>query len=255
LLNKVKWEVGYNTLICDWNGTIIEDRDEMSILRNIAVDLFKASIPIHPFRMAHILKVRGKLENLHRERRQEAEFDFVREMFQIYNAEIISGLPVHFIHRSVDKYAMRQQTQQKLDYRVLGTIKECHQAGKVIGILSAGYKHGIERILTTAGYSDYFDFCQANQLKEENGRAIGFGLDIYRNKSEMLLKLLRNRNLDERKLVYLGDSEGDEGCFEIVKYPVVAFFAPEELKERYAQKYHAFVPENERDLVKFLKAV
>jgi len=59
--------------------------------------------------------------------------------------------------------------------------------------------------------------------------------------------------MDASTVVYLGDSEDDEGCFEIVRYPVVAFLAAEDLKERYARKYKAFVPENERDLANYLK--
>lgn len=239
-------------VICDWNGTIIRDQDERPILESIAVDLFKASIPFHPFRMARILKARRELEKLYREGLQETDFDFVREMSKIYNESIINGLPVPFMRRSVDKYANRQQTQAKLDHRVLRPIRECHQAGKTTGIFSAGYKYGIERILTVAGYNQYFDFCEADHLKEDGGRAIEFGLNIYKNKPRLLLELLRDRNMDASRVAYLGDSEDDEGCFEIVRYPVVAFFAAEELKERYAQKHKAFVPKDEKDLANYL---
>ncbi len=38
-----------HAIICDWNGTVIEYRDEKPILESIATDLFKASIPFHPF--------------------------------------------------------------------------------------------------------------------------------------------------------------------------------------------------------------
>jgi phosphoglycolate phosphatase-like HAD superfamily hydrolase len=242
-----------DTIICDWNGTLIEYRDEKPILESIATDLFKASIPFHPFRMVRILKARGELEILYREEHREAEFDFVREMFKIYNRRIISGLPASFIYRSVDRFARRQQTQAKLDHRVLRPIKECHQGGKTTGIFSAGYKYGIERILTAAGYKEHFDFCEADHLKEEGGRAVGFELNIYKNKPRLLLGLLQDRNMDESRVAYVGDSENDEGCFEIVRYPVVAFLAPEELKERYAQKYKAFVPRDEKELASYFR--
>jgi len=241
-----------NSIICDWNGTIIAYWDEKPILESIAVDLFKASIPFRPFRIARILKARRELETLYREGHSD-KFDFVKEMFRIYNEMIIKGLPVSFIHRSIDRYAKKQQTQAKLDHRVLRPIKACHQAGRTTGILSAGYKYGIERILAVAGYNEYFDFCEADHLKEDHSRAIEFGLNIYKNKPKLLLKLLRDRNMDASTVVYLGDSEDDEGCFEIVRYPVVAFLAAEELKERYARKYKAFVPENEKDLANYLK--
>lgn len=242
-----------DAIICDWNGTITRDRDERPILESIAVDLFKASIPCHPFRMARILKARRELGVSYGEGRRDAEFDFVTEMFRIYNERIINGLPVSFIHRSVERYATRQQTQDKLDCRVLRPIKECHQAGKTTGIFSAGYKYGIQRILAAAGYHHCFAFYEADLLQEEGGRAIGFGLNIYKNKPQLLLKLLGDRNIDERRAVYLGDSQDDEGCFEIVGHPVVAFLAPEDLKQRYAQKFKAFVPTGENDLADYLK--
>ena len=44
-------------------------------------------------------------------------------------------------------------------------------------------------------------------------------------------------------------------CFEIASDLVVAFLAPEELKERYAQEYKAFVPRDEEDLAKYLQDI
>lgn len=241
-----------DTIICDWNGTVIEYRDETPILKSIAVDVFRASVPFRPFRLARILKARRELQALYREGRRGTELDFVPEMFRIYNGRIVNGVPVSLIHRSVHKYANKQQTQDKLDHRVLRPIRECHRAGKTTGIFSAGYKYGIEMILTVAGYHKYFDFCEADYLREDGGRAIEFGLNIYKRKPRLLLQLLRDRSVDASRVAYLGDSEDDEGCFEIVGYPVLAFLAPEELKERCARKYKAFVPKDEQDLASYL---
>ena len=49
-------------------------------------------------------------------------------------------------------------------------------------------------------------------------------------------------------MAYIGDSEDDEGCFEMVGYPVVAFFAPGEFKDKCSRKYGAFVPDSESSL-------
>lgn len=242
-----------DAIICDWNGTITKDRDERPLLESIAEDLFKTSIPWHPFRMTRILKARRELKALHREERRDTEFDFVVEMFKIYNERIINGLPTSFIRRSVEKYAKKQQTKGKLEYRVLRPVDECHRNGKATGILSAGYKYGIQMILKAMGYDGCFDFCESNLLQERGGRAIRIELKVYKNKPQLLLKLLGDRSIDEKRVVYLGDSEDDAGCFEIVGYPVVAFLASEELKERYAQKYKAFVPKDEEDLAKYLQ--
>jgi len=100
----------YDTIISDWNGTITTDRDEKPILEIIAVDLFKASIPFHFIRAARLLNIRAELESLYWQGRQDAEFDFVREMFKIYNRKIIYGLPISFIHRAVNRYAARRET-------------------------------------------------------------------------------------------------------------------------------------------------
>ena len=131
------------------------------------------------------------------------------------------------------------------------SIVLCGQAGQ--GIQTVEFL--LTRILKTAGYDRCFDFYEANQFKEEKGKAIGLELKVYKNKPQLLLKLLRERNLDEKRTVYLGDSDEDAGCFEIVGHPVISFLAPEELKERYAQKYKAFVPIDEEDLAKYLRDV
>ena len=242
-------------IICDWNGTINGDRDERPILERIAVDLFKGSIPFHPFRMARLLKTKKELDALYREKRHEVEFDYVIEMFSIYNQKIIKGVPVSFVRRSVENYANRQQTLEKLDYRVLRPVAERHRAGVTTGILSAGYGYGIQAILKAAGYDDCFDFYETNQLTESNGRAIAFELNIYKNKPQFLLNLLKGRNLDAKKVVYIGDSEDDTDCFKIVGYPVVAFLAPEELKQKYTEKYRAIVPADEAELAQYLQCV
>lgn len=239
-------------IICDWNGTLIEYPDERPVLENVARDVFRASFPFHPFRMARILRARKRLEGLYKKGRSEDEPDFIRALFRIYNERIIEGIPASVILNSIDKYARNRETQAKLEQRVLRPIRECHKAGKTTGIFSAGYGYGIEKILAVAGYNACFDFIEADQLKINRSEAIGFGLDIYKKKPQFLMKLLENRNLDASKVAYLGDSVDDEGCFEIVGYPIVAFLATNELKDKFARKYQAFVPNDEKELADFL---
>ena len=241
-----------DVIISDWNGTLIEYRDERPVLENTARDMFRASIPFHPFRMARILKARRGLEALYRSGNHNAETDFIRELFRIYNNRIIRGVPISWVLRSIEDYARKPLTQDKLEHRVLRPIRECHKAGKTTGIFSAGYGHGIERILAVAGYAECFDFIEADKLKENGGKAIEFGLNIYKRKAPLLLKLLKDRNIDASKVAYLGDNEDEEGCFEMVGYPVAAFLATDELKEKFARKYKAFIPKDEKDLTDFL---
>ena len=239
-------------IICDWNGTLIADRNESPILESIARGIFRSYIPFHPLRMKRILKAKETMDTLPRERPDDPDYDYVREKIRIYNEEIISGAPVSVIYRSIDKYADLQQTLDKLDYRVLRPVRECFQAGRVTGIFSAGLKYGIERILNAAGYGEYFRFTMADEISQNNGKAIEYALNVYQRKPGLLLKLLEEKEINADQVAYLGDSEDDEGCFEIVKYPVISFFTPEEQKEKYARKYRAFVPKDEKDLARYL---
>ncbi|MBM3156249.1 MAG: haloacid dehalogenase-like hydrolase [Chloroflexi bacterium] len=243
-----------DVIICDWNGTLIEYRDEKPVLENTARDVFKASFPFHPFKMVRILRARKELEGLYQRAQRGNEFDFIREMFRVYNERIIGGTPVATILRSIERYAFKPQTLAKLDHRVLRPVRECHRAGRTAGVFSAGYGHGIGRILVAAGYDKNFDFIEADVLKQNSGRAVGFGLDIYKKKAPLLEKLLRERNIDAGKVAYLGDNEDEVGCFEMVKYPIVAFMAADELKQKFARAYKAFVPGDEKELASYLKS-
>jgi hydroxymethylpyrimidine pyrophosphatase-like HAD family hydrolase len=238
-------------IICDWNGTLIEYRDERPILESIAVDIFKASVPFHPKRMARILKAKKELESLHSAIYNEDGLDFVTEIFKVYNGKIIKDIPVSIIHRAVERYARKQKTRNRLDYKILRPVNKAHEEGKTTGIFSAGYGYGIETILKAVDYYQIFDFYEADKLKYSDGRAIEIGRNIYKRKAELLPNLLEKQNLKASITAYIGDNKDDEGCFEIVKYPIVSFAAPDEQKELCARKYKAFVPKDEMDLQKY----
>jgi phosphoserine phosphatase len=240
-------------LISDWNGTLIEYRTEMPALERVGIDAFRASMPFHPLRVLRILKARAQLQALRRQERSETDFDFIKEMFGVFNQMVVSGLPTSVVHDSFERYANSAETQSRLDLRLLRLIKEFHEAGKTTGILSAGYRYGIERVLTVAGYRYCFDFCEADEFRTENGRVIEFGLNIYRNKPRLLLGHLAERHLDARRVAYIGDSEDDEGCFEMVGYPVVALLAPDDFKAKCTRKYRAFVPNSDTELADYLQ--
>lgn len=242
-------------VISDWNGTIIDYRDEKPVLEAVAAGLFMKSAPFHPLRMVRILKARQEMEALYREKRRDGDFDFVREMFRIYNQRIINGLPVSSVQEAVDRYARKPRTQAGIDLRILCPLKECHEKGMTTGIFSAGFRYGITSILRSSGYLQYFHFCEADDLDTNDGRAAGFPLRIYQKKSTLLPTLLTRHGIDASRTAYIGDSEDDEGCFEIVRYPVVPFLAPDQVKETYARKYRAFVPETEQELRDYLVQV
>jgi phosphoglycolate phosphatase-like HAD superfamily hydrolase len=242
-----------DAVVCDWNGTLIRYRDERPLLESLATDLFGASLPLHPFRMLRILRARRPLNALYGERRQVHDFDYVVEMFRIYNKHIVNGAPLAQVHRSIERYARSPATQQALDRRLLRAVGECSQSGKTTGVLSAGNALGIDMTLAAGGFRSHFDFCEAGQLRHSGGKAIAFELTIYRKKPEYLLRLLEERRLQPASTAYVGDSEDDEGCFQIVGYPVVAFLAPDDMKEAFASRYNAFVPKDEQELSKYLR--
>jgi phosphoglycolate phosphatase-like HAD superfamily hydrolase len=242
-------------IICDWNGTLFMENDEEAFFRALASDLAKSYSPWHLLKILHLLKIKRKLESLNSQEAVDTSIDRVVEMFRIFNEEVISGVPIPFIEQSVRKYAGKPEVQSKVIWPVVKTVSELHQTGITAGILSAGYEYGIRMILESGGQSDCFDFIEANPLASVDGKAVGFKLDIYKNKAEIMLKVLNEKNLEAKQVVYIGDSLDDTGCFELIGHPVVSLLAPEKLKERFARQYGAFVPKNEADLENYLKNV
>ena len=239
-------------LISDWNGTLIGSRTEMPALERVGVDAFRASIPFHPLRALRILRARGRLRAIRRQGRPDTDFDFIKDMSGVFNRMVVSGLSASVAQASFDRYAKSADTQSSLDLRLLRVVKECHEAGKTTGILSAGYRYGIEGVLTVAGYRQCFDFCEADEFRCEHGSVVEFGLNIYGNKSKLLPRLLAEWHLDAPHVAYVGDSEDDEGCFEMVGHPVVAFLAPDDFKDKCSRRYGAFVPGSEDSLKEYL---
>jgi phosphoserine phosphatase len=244
-----------SAIICDWNGTLYEDIDEEAIVRAIIVDLAKSYIPSHPFKFARLIKTKNDLETLRRKRNQGRENGRLVELLQSFSEKIIKGVPMSSIRRLVEEYSNRRDVKSKVVLKALRPVAERHRSGITTGILSAGYSYGIQMILKSAGYADCFDFYKANLLTETNDRAIGFTLSIYKNKAELLLNILKDRNLDPQKTAYMGDAMEDVGCFEVIGHPIVSFLTPELLKQKFAQQYKAFIPEDEADLARYLKNI
>jgi phosphoglycolate phosphatase-like HAD superfamily hydrolase len=244
-----------SAIICDWNGTLYEDVDEEAIVKAVIVDLAKSYIPSHPFKFARLIKIKNELEILNRKRNQGLGNDRMVEVLQAYSEKLIKGVPMSMVRRLVEKYANRRDVQNKIVLKVLRPVAERHRAGITTGILSAGYSYGIQMILKSAGYGDCFDFYKANLLTETEDRAIGFTLSIYKNKADLLLKLMKDMDIDPQKTAYLGDSLDDVGCFEVIGHPIVSFLTPEALKQKFAREYRAFIPEDEADLARYFKNI
>jgi phosphoglycolate phosphatase-like HAD superfamily hydrolase len=242
-------------IIGDWNGTLYEDIGEEAIVKAIIVDLAKGYISSHPFKFTRLLKTKNELETLRRKRNQGLENESLIEILQAYSEKVIKGVPMSLVRHLVEKYSNRRDVQDKVVFKVLRPVSERHRSGIITGILLAGYSYGIQMILKSAGYVDSFDFYKANILTETENKAIGFTLSIYKNKAELLLKILKDMYLDPEKTAYLGDALEDVGCFEAIGHPIVSFLTPEVLKHQFAQKYGAFIPHDESDLARYLKNI
>jgi len=247
--------MAFQAIIADWNGTLILDRNETPILRNIAIDIAKFRFFRRPQDAVRLFRAQRELTKLNEEQRQDENFDFVREMHRIYNEEIIKGIPMSVIRRSVERYAAKPEVQEKVDLRILRLLRKYHDENKTIGVFSAGYADGIDQILRACGFRSSFDFIFADLLEEKDGVASGLLLRIYKHKAPLLEELSKERGFDLKKTVYIGDTADDEGCFQLVKYPVVSFFAADEFKKCCADKYGAFVPESEEDLIEFFEGI
>jgi phosphoserine phosphatase len=241
------------TIICDWNGTLIGHRNEMPLFSSVGNGLFKASMPFRLRKAARIIKGKRELNALHLEAKKLSVHEYVDRIFRIYNSRIVRDFPLKLVHRLIDEYAAMPEIQEQLDHSVLRPVAKCRRDGKTTGILSAGCRYGIEAILNNAGYGTSFDFYTADEIEHNNGRMVGFGLSIYGNKRAFLLDLLQERNIAPETVAYMGDTDDDAACFDIVGYPVVPFLAPDEAKERFARDYKAFVPEDEADLLRYLR--
>jgi phosphoglycolate phosphatase-like HAD superfamily hydrolase len=123
---------------------------------------------------------------------------------------------------------------------------------KKTGIFSAACKYPIEKVIGVAGYDKDFDFIEADQIYSEDGKAMGFGLSIYGHKHELIDEIFQRRNINPEEVAYIADTEDEAGCFEKVKYPVVSLLVSDELKNKFAREYKAFVPESIEDLDNYL---
>lgn len=242
-----------DAIIADWNGTLISDRNESPILTHIAVSIAKSLVPFHPIKLARLYRAKRELNCIYGEKRRDEDFDFVRQMYEVYNEKMIRGTQMSIIRDSVKKYATTPEVKEKLDYGLLELLRNYHNDGKICGILSAGYGYGIDQILRAAGYRELFDFLIGDRLIKNGGKAERFVLEIYRNKSTILKRLLDEKKLNPGKTAYIGDTEDDEDCFKIVGYPIVSFFASDDFRAHSQKVYGAFVPGTKEELVGFFE--
>jgi len=239
-------------LICDWNRTLCRDYYEEGYFGGICWRVFFSSvIDADVPRFLSLMRLGIKCYRLfwramwHHDRALE----YVEQIMELVNEEVISGLPVGFVEEFTSRYALRMAC--KLDRRVLEPLREARERfGLRMGVISSGSRRGIERALAAAACG--MDFVLANDFRVEGDTVAGLELRIMHNKADVLEDLLRREGLDPRDVMYVGDSRQDEECFQRVGWPVVSFLARKKDKRLFARRCGAFVPADAEDFRRHL---
>jgi phosphoserine phosphatase len=244
-----------NTLICDWNGTLIGFSSEKPLFNAIGREIFKSAIPFGLSKIIRMRKSKQRMDALNEQWMREKDLDLIREIFQTFNDNFVKGMPLGHILSLIDKYASSEIVQNNLEKGLLNIVKELSSQGKYTGIFTAACTYPVEKVLRVADYHKYFNFIEADEIYHQDGKTVGFGLNIYGRKPLLMAELVKKRTIDPAGLAYIADTMDEAGCFEIAGYPIVSLLASDEVKNRMAREYKAFVPENMNDLERYLKGI
>jgi len=115
-------------------------------------------------------------------------------------------------------------------------------------ILSAG----IDLVAKEIAKEFEFDACVCQVLETKNGLFTGRGKPFKNlDKSNKLLSLVKDLEINLDKICYIGDTPGDISCFELVKFPVA--FNPRVGLEKYVLEKNIPVISDFRELNEVLK--
>lgn len=234
-------------IICDWNRTLFEDRYEDIFFKGLFKEIvFRPETLCNIFKLVKLWTAKRQCEHIYKGGgiNKEDSGGKIELIVDIMNGKVIKRLPVSVLEKYTEKYA--NHACKRLDERLLRPLKELHNGSKVIlGIISSGYRTGIKKTLAKKGY--YFDFIEANDFEEDEGRIRCFGLKIYRDKKALLRKALSDRKLDKQVVAYIGDDWQDIECFKEVGFPIVSFLAEKSFKDTCRKELNAFVPVEEEE--------
>lgn len=247
--------------LTDYNGTCFEYPNSEALNRYIGYAiLYDAMVDVFRGRLRRVKDIRNLLK-------AKSKIDEIvkgyyggerhpSEIYELFNDLILKGIPVSLINEAVDTFA--EKNKGKLDGRILRPMRSVKESGIGTGILSVTYKGAIVKTLERAGYADVFDEENiiANALISEDGIAIAFTLRIYEEKWQVLEdEFFKKRGFRPENTLYIGDDIKDDGpVAEMLPkgYFIVPFLATDEAREELSRKYGAFVPEDERDLRRYL---
>ncbi|MBI3190103.1 hypothetical protein HYZ41_00190 [archaeon] len=241
-------------IVSDWNGTLIKYPTEGRLMGEIGSSILNSDPYFeHPVKsitngvrlmkhMTHLIDMKKKYKA------GKIEYDAIYDYF---NENVLRGTPEQIIEKAVKKYAAK--AAEELDTGLLKAIRDFYNEDKNTGILSTGYMNGIIKTLCTLGTIP-FHTVAANDIEWKNGEAVKFDLNIYKNKEKFLDDVFfKEHKYRPDETTYIGDTEEDEKCFEMVKYPIASFFATDDFKQHAAEKYNAFVAEEPEEYGRIIK--
>lgn len=253
-------------IVSGFHGTLIEPTTVEEENRKI-VYAIKDSVWVD-IKRGKVWKA-GKFASLLRDKRQlekrlseyEAGKRSLSEVYEYFN-RILKGHDPAFIQAQLREYAVDLIKEGKIDRRLVRAIAEAKRGGSRTGILSVATNYLIQEIFGQlrsrhGTYKDLFseDQIVANSIKTEDGKVVGFTLDIYGNKARIFEdEFLRRRGYSDKNTVYFGDNMDDTPVAELLpkRHFIPSFYATDEFKQHVARYYGSEVPETERQLRRFL---
>lgn len=240
-------------IVCDWNGTLFHDTLEEAFFAGLCWRVYwRAARHGDIVRMGEMTILGAQCYWLYFAARLNPgrTLDYIGRVVDLVNPRVIHGLPAAELEAHTRKYARR--VAHKLDRRVLDPLRKFRQETAVpVGVISSGCRIGVEAALKEAHYP--LDFIMANEFTMDGQRCEAFDFAFSDNKAEVLAELLKQRDVDPRDVMYIGDSEQDEECFHLVGMPVASLLARESMKERFWKRHEAFVPRDEADFERYLR--
>jgi len=236
-------------IVSDWNGTLMTDRDDKAVLKQIGMDELKHALKTLRFgRVRELARTKKRLEEMTDKYRDDPESQarLLMETYKLYFLEVIDGLPLSRMLKSVRRYASK--AVDRLD----PAFDE---------LLMANKDHITTMILTSALYDGV---CEVTRRRGASlsvsgsgfgitkGRLTGLELRNYDNKHEVLENIVELRNYDNKRealensvshikpperVVYMGDDFRDEQCAGVADTFVVAPLATDDFRQHMASTY------------------
>ena len=232
-------------IVSDWNGTLIADRDDKPLLKQIGMDelAYCAKRPWRWGRAWNLAMLKGKLEATTTQYRDDpqSQTELLRATFDLYSSEVIRDTPMPRIYSSINRYASNAVT------RLDPAFNEFCDATPAL-ILTSALDLGVVEVTNKSGR---MGFTPDNHIRCVRGSrivshmayeardvtAVSILLENYDDKAEVLSEMLAKESISPESAVFMGDDFRDEPCAEIVGRFVVAPLAPDAYRQHMARTY------------------